>query len=185
MRELSLHILDVAENAITACAQRINLTIVEDLETDRLVITVVDDGRGMDAETVHRVREPFFSTRTTRHIGLGIPLFAAAAERCAGELIIDSTPGVGTRIEAVFQRSHIDRAPLGDIPGTLICILMRAQDLDMHYQHRVLEQGSERAFDLDTVEIKRELGGVPLSHPDVREWLRAFIAQEEEQLKET
>ena len=185
MRELSLHILDVAENAITASAHRIDLTIVEELDTDRLVLTVVDDGRGMTAETVHRVRDPFFTTRTTRHVGLGIPLLVAAAERCAGELTIDSTPGIGTRIEAVFQHSHIDRAPLGDITSTLICILMRAQDLDIHYQHRILEHGAERAFDLDTVEIKRVLGEVPLSFPDVREWLRAFIAQGEEQLKET
>jgi anti-sigma regulatory factor (Ser/Thr protein kinase) len=185
MRELSLHILDVAENAIAAGAHRIDLTIVEDLDLDRLVISVVDDGRGMDADTVHRVRDPFFTTRTTRHIGLGIPLLAAAAERCAGALTIDSAPGVGTRIEVVFQHSHIDRAPLGDITGTLICILMRAQDLDIHYRHRILGRGDERAFDLDTVEIKRVLGKIPLSFPDVREWLRAFIAQGEEQLKET
>ena len=115
MREISLHILDVTENAIAAYAHRIDLTIVEDLDTDRLVITVVDDrddGDGMNPETVHRVQDPFFTTRTTRHVGLGIPLFVAAAE-----LTIDSAPDVGTRIEAVPSTATSIEHPGGTSPA--------------------------------------------------------------------
>jgi hypothetical protein len=185
MRELSLHILDAMENAIEAGARCIDLDLVEDLDADRLSITIVDDGHGMDAQIVRRVRDPFFTTRTTRHVGLGIPLFAAAAERCGGGLSIDSTPGKGTTIVACFQHGHIDRAPVGDMTATLMCILMREQDLDVHYRHAIVKHGSESTFVLDTAQIRQALGDVPLSFPDVREWLSGFIAQGEDQLKET
>ena len=184
MRELSLHILDMVENAIEAGAQHVGLAIVEDLDADRLSIAIRDDGRGMDAETVRAVRDPFFTTRTTRHVGLGIPLFAAAVERCAGALTIDSVPGEGTTIVAALEHSHIDRAPLGDMPATLMCILMRDQDLDVHYVHRVVKQGIESAFELDTAQIRQELDDVPLHLPSVRHWLGEFVAQGEQQLKE-
>jgi anti-sigma regulatory factor (Ser/Thr protein kinase) len=184
LRELSLHILDVVENAIEAGATHVELSIAEDLDVDRLRITVRDDGAGMDSETVQRLRDPFFTTRKTRHVGLGIPLFAAAAERCAGGLVIASAPGKGTTVEADFQHSHIDRAPLGDLPGTLMCILMRDGRFELTYRHIRVEQEAEHAFTLDTVQIRQGLGDVPLSHPAVRNWLRAFIAEGEAQLKE-
>jgi len=180
MRELSLHVLDLIENAIEAGASRIDVTIDEDPQADRLVITVRDDGRGMDAETLGCVRDPFCTTRTTRHVGLGIPLLAAAAERCGGRLDIVSAPQSGTIVTATFQHGHIDRAPLGDICSTLVCALMRGDAFDLHYLHRV----RDRAFELDTREIRDKLGDVPLSFPAVREWLSAFVAQGEEQLKE-
>jgi anti-sigma regulatory factor (Ser/Thr protein kinase) len=184
VRELSLHILDVTENAIEAGARQVTLTIVEDLDADLLTIRVIDDGRGMDAETLRRVRDPFFTTRTTRHVGLGIPLLAAAAERCGGELVIDSKPGSGTRLVAIFQHSHIDRAPLGDLTGTLICVLMRDDELHVRYRHVIIDQGTERCFELDTDEVAEALGNLPRSLPAVREWLSDFIAQGEAQLKE-
>lgn len=185
MRELSLHILDVVENAIEAGARLIELTIVENLDADCLRITVADDGPGMDAETVEEVRDPFFTTRSTRHVGLGIPLLAAAAERCEGGLVISSAPGKGAVLRATFQHSHIDRAPLGDVRSTLMCILMRGQSFDLRYGHHVIEHSRHRAFELDTARIRQELGGVPLSYPDVREWLDGFIAQGEQSLKES
>ena len=184
MREISLHILDVAENAIEAGARQLDLRLIEDLDADRLVVTVTDDGHGMDRDTLRQIQDPFFTTRTTRHVGLGIPLFAATTERCAGALNIDSTPGKGTRLEATLQHSHIDRPPVGDMPGTLLCILMRDQDLALTYRHTLIAHGTERTFELDTVQIRQALGDVPLSYPDVREWLREFIAEGEEQLKE-
>jgi anti-sigma regulatory factor (Ser/Thr protein kinase) len=184
MRELALHILDIVENAIEAHAHRIALTVVENLDEDRLEITVQDDGQGMDAEMVKRVRDPFFTTRSTRHVGLGIPLFAAAAERCAGELVIQSAPGQGSTVTATFQHSHVDRAPLGDMPGTLLCILLRGEGADLIYSHRILKGGSERAFELDSGQLLRELGDIPLSHPTIRRWLSEFVAQGEQRLKE-
>ena len=180
MREISLHILDIVENAISADAHHIDLTVVEDLSANLLVITVSDDGRGMDAYAVERTRDPFYTTRSTRQVGLGVSLFAAAAERCGGELNIESAPGKGTTVAASFQHDHIDRAPLGNMHGTLMCILMRGVAFDLHYTHRV----GDRVFELDTCEIKQELGDVPLSHPSVREWLSRYIIQGEQQLKE-
>jgi anti-sigma regulatory factor (Ser/Thr protein kinase) len=184
VRELSLHILDVVENAIEAGARHVALTIIEDPDANLLTISVVDDGRGMDAETLRRVRDPFFTTRITRHVGLGIPLLASATERCGGELAIDSEPGGGTALVATFQHSHIDRAPLGDLAGTLICVLMRDDALHVRYRHTIVDHGAERSFELDTAEIADALGNLPRSLPTVREWLSEYVAQGEVQLKE-
>jgi len=184
MRELALHILDVVENALEADARTIELTVIEDKDADRLTIIVRDDGRGMDAETVHKVRDPFYTTRTTRHVGLGIPLLDAAAERCAGGLDIRSAPSKGTTLTATFQHSHIDRAPLGDMPNTLMGILLREQDFDLIYAHHVRVGSCEHRFELDTREIKQQLGDIPLATPAVRRWLGEYIAQGERGLKE-
>jgi len=174
MRELSLHILDALENSREAGATHVELTIAEDLVADRLTITIRDNGCGMNEETLARVTDPFYTSRKTRHIGLGIPLFQAAAERCNGELVITSQPGKGTMLRAVFQHSHLDRAPLGDMTGTLLSFVLGGV-CDLSYLHRV----NEREFAFSTAEIKAELGDVPPSHPAVREWLRSFIAEGE------
>ena len=180
MRELSLHILDVLENALEAGATEVGLEIEEDLRTDRLTIAVRDNGRGMDAQTARRALDPFFTTRTTRHVGLGLPLFAAAARRCEGELSLTSTPGRGTAVTATFRHSHLDRAPLGDVTGTLLAFLLSERGAGVHFVYRHLVSG--RSFDLDTSAIRAELGDIPLSHPMVREWLRDYIAEGEAEL---
>jgi hypothetical protein len=178
---LSLHILDILENSIAAGATRVELRIEEDLEADRLTIEIIDNGKGMDEETLARVLDPFFTTRRTRHVGLGLPLFAAAAEWCNGGLHIESSVGQGTRVIATFQHSHIDRAPLGDIKGTLLAFLLTERPIDLHYVHRV----DGRAFEFDTAELRAELGDVPLTHPAVRRWLGEFIAEGEGELRGT
>lgn len=182
MRELALHILDVLENALEAGATRVDLAIIEDLETDLLTITVRDNGRGMDPQTANRTLDPFFTTRTTRHVGLGLPLFAAAARRCEGDLTVDSCPGKGTVVTAVFRHSHIDRAPLGNMADTLLAFLLGSRgDLQLHYRHQVGAQ----TFDLDTAAIQAELGDVPFSHPKVRNWLYEYLAEGEAELAST
>jgi hypothetical protein len=133
---------------------------------------------------VERVRDPFYTTRSTRHVGLGIPLLEAAAKRCAGGLNIQSTLGEGTMVTATFQHSHIDRAPLGDMPGTLMCILLRQESFDLNYTHQIVGVSGRRVFELDTGQVKQQLGDVPLSHPAVRRWLSEYIAQGENGLKE-
>ncbi|MGC8786299.1 MAG: ATP-binding protein [Anaerolineae bacterium] len=173
MRELSLHILDVLENSVEAGATRIELLIEEDLQKDILKITVKDNGRGMSEEVAKKALDPFFTTRTTRHVGLGLPLFAAAAQQCNGELRIQSQPGIGTTVEVTFQHSHIDRAPLGDITSTLLAILMSERPVDIYYKHTV----DGRTFEFDSVEVRQELGTVPLSHPLVREWLETTLRE--------
>ncbi len=175
MRELSLHILDIVQNSLEAGATHITIEIDEDLAEDRLTIRVIDNGRGMDAETLRRVTDPFFTTRTTRKVGLGLPLLKAAAEQCGGRLTIQSAPGQGTTVTAEFQHSHIDRAPLGDMPASLMTILLAEPPVEVRYIHRV----NERRFELDTRELREALGDVPLTHPKVRQWLYEYLRQGE------
>jgi hypothetical protein len=180
VRELSLHILDVLENAVEAGASRIKIKVDEDLETDRMVIEIADNGRGMDQEVIKRALNPFYTTRTTRHVGLGLPLFREAARRCEGDLIITSKPGEGTRLEATFRHDHIDRAPLGDIAAALLAILLSERPVDLNYCHRV----DSREFRFDSSEIRKELGDVPLVYPRVRDWLFDFLREGEAGLME-
>jgi len=178
VRELSLHILDLVENSLAAGATEIEVMIEENLEKDRLTIIVSDNGRGMDAETARKALDPFFTTRTTRHVGLGLPLLKAAAERCDGRLTLESKPGKGTKVTVEFRRSHIDRAPLGNMPATLLTMLLSQRPVDIRYIHRL----DGRQFMMDTREFRSALGEVPLSHPQVRGWLLDYIKQGEESL---
>ena len=178
MRELSLHILDVIQNAVEAGATRVQVSIVEDAEEDRMEIEILDNGRGMDAEILEQVKNPFYTTRATRHIGLGVPLFLAATRQCEGDLSLDSEPGKGTRLRATFRYSHIDRAPLGDLPEALFAILLSEHPVDIDYIHRI----GTREFRFDSSEIREELAPVPLNHPRVRNWLMEVLREGEADL---
>ncbi len=167
MRELSLHILDLLENSVEAGASKIRLSIREDLEKDWMVIEIADNGCGMSKELMEQVLDPFTTTRKTRHVGLGLPLFLETARRCGGDLWIESKPGEGTKVEATFRHSHVDRAPLGDMPAALLAILLSSRRVDLDYRHQV----GSREFRFDSSEIRKELEEVPLSHPKVRAWI--------------
>jgi hypothetical protein len=180
MRELSLHILDALENSLEAGATFIELTIEENSAADLLTITIADNGRGMSEEQLARAADPFFTTRQTRHVGLGIPLFKAAAERCAGGLTLRSQLGKGTTLRATFRHSHIDRAPLGDIEGTLLAVISSDSPCDVQYTHRV----NGHTFAFSTVDMRLALEGLPLSNPMVRKWIQEFIIEGEEELGE-
>ena len=181
MLELSLHILDILRNSAEAGATRVSLTLKEELDADWLTIEVKDNGRGMTEELAAKVLDPFVTTRTTRRVGLGLPLFAAAARQCGGDLELHSSPGQGTRVTARFCHSHWDRAPLGDIVATLMTILLSGATLDIDYRHRV----GDRMFHLDTAEVRTELGDVPLTHPRIRDWLRNALEEGEADLKKS
>jgi anti-sigma regulatory factor (Ser/Thr protein kinase) len=136
MEDLSLHILDIVENSIAAAASEIKILIVEDSGDDRLSLEIRDDGNGMDEEMRRNALDPFFTTRTTRRVGLGLPLLAQAARESGGSLELESMPGRGTTVKAVFQLSHPDRKPLGDIPGTLGAILAGRPELDLVFEYK-------------------------------------------------
>lgn len=173
-RDLAQHILDIAENGIKADATLLNIDIHEQLDDDRLTITVRDNGHGMDGEMLARVVDPWFTTRTTRNVGLGIPFFKQTAEMCGGRFEIRSEPGRGTATKATFQHSHIDRPPLGDVTGTLLCLIVGNSDVDFDYHHRV----NDRDFSLETREIREILGDeVPLSDPGVLAFLRETLEE--------
>jgi hypothetical protein len=164
MEDLSLHILDIAENATAAGAKLVEIIIEQDTGGDRLQILIRDDGRGMDREMLEKAGDPFFTTRTTRRVGLGLSLLKQAAREAGGDFFISSKPGQGTEVRATFQASHIDRKPLGDMGATLVSLIVGNPDVDFVYGSNF--DGEETT--LDTRMIKAELGDTtPLTDPAV------------------
>ncbi len=173
MRELTLHLLDIAANSISALSQNIHIEVVEDTRIDRLRMSVKDDGKGMDAEMVAKVIDPFVTTRTTRKVGLGIPLLKAAAESCNGWFSITSQPNVGTKVEVEFQRSHIDRMPLGDLATTMLTLVIGSPEVHWTFRYQV----DDREFVFDDEPVKKELDGIPFSEPLVINFLREYLTE--------
>lgn len=167
MQDLSLHILDIAENSIKADAKIIEIKVTEDFKKDLLVIEIADDGKGMDREFAEKATDPFVTTRTERRVGLGLSLFAQAARRSNGNLTIRSDPRSGTRIKATFQHSHIDRQPLGDIGQTLITLVMGNPEIDLIYKHKK----NTHDYCLDTRRLKAELKDATTNLPV---WIRTL-----------
>ena len=157
MPEISLNILDVAENSTRAQASRVEISVEVDTEADTLTITIADDGCGMTPEQVEQVTDPFFTTRTTRKVGLGVSFFKLAAELSGGTFQIASVPDEGTTVKAVFGLSSVDRMPLGDMTSTMHTLITMHEDTDFLYRFQI----DEDAFTLDTAEMREILGGVP------------------------
>ena len=154
MPEIALNILDIAENSVRADASLIGITVSVQPEEDTLTVSIKDDGCGMTPEEAGKVLDPFFTTRTTRKVGLGVPFFKQAAESAGGSFQIDSEIGKGTEVTAVFRLSHIDRMPLGDISSTIQTLIVFNEHIDFRYTY---EYGQE-SFVLDTREMREMLG---------------------------
>ena len=184
MRELSLNVMDIAQNSISAGASLITITVEEDAGLDELSISIGDNGRGMTPEQVEHVTDPFFTTRTTRSVGLGVPLFKMEAEMTGGRFSIESTVGVGTTTTAVFKPSSVDMIPLGYINGTVSMLVMMNPDLDFLYTRGFKpEEGERREFALDTRELRTVLGeDVPLNLPDVTQWVNEYLSENTDEL---
>jgi hypothetical protein len=172
MNELSLHILDICENSIKANAKNVTLIIEENTSSNTFIIKIIDDGEGMNEETLKKVTDPFYTTRTTRKVGLGISLFKMAAELTGGFLNIDSQLGKGTTVEVLFHNNHIDRAPLGDISDTIITLISRG-NFDLNYTHKI----DEESFNFNTKDIKEFLGQDNLDDPSIILWIRNHIKE--------
>lgn len=173
MEDLSLHILDIAENSIDAGAKKVEIEIIVITADDRLILRIKDDGRGMDEDMIRMVKDPFFTTKTVRQkkFGLGIPLFAQAAEECNGKFSIESEVGKGTVITAEFQRSHIDIKPLGDIGSTMTALIGGHPEIEFLLSY----EKDGFSYKLDTEELKKELNDVPINLPDVLKLIREDI----------
>lgn len=161
MEELSLHILDIVENSIAAGARWVRIRVREDRQADILAIEIADNGRGMSEDMRQKAADPFFTTRTTRRVGLGLPLFEQAARAAGGEFKLESRPGAGTTVTGVFQYRHVDRQPLGDMAGTLLSLAAGNPDVRFSYSH--WRDGTEVSF--STEELTAQLGGTPLQSP--------------------
>jgi anti-sigma regulatory factor (Ser/Thr protein kinase) len=175
MKELSLNILDLVQNSITAGARNVGIAVSESGMTDLLTLSIEDDGCGMDAAFLAQVTDPFTTTRTTRKVGMGIPLFKMEAELSGGGFQIESEKGRGTKLHASFQLSHIDRPPLGDMADTMTVLVQGSPDVDFLYL-RGTDRGS---FRFSTKEVRETLGDIPLSEPEVLDWIREYIREGE------
>jgi hypothetical protein len=178
MREIALHLLDIAENSVAAESKNISVHVHEDLFHDRLAACVIDDGRGMDAATAQRVQDPFYTTRTTRNVGLGIPLLKLAAESAEGSFSLESELEKGSWVEAEFRHSHIDRMPLGDLSSTFLTLLISHPQIDWTFLYRVTDRNNRSDdFLFESAELKRQLGDISLTEPEVLTFLRSMIGE--------
>ncbi|MDD2491299.1 MAG: ATP-binding protein [Bacteroidales bacterium] len=180
MNDLSLHIIDIIQNSLSAGAGIIKLTVEEDIPRDSLVIIIEDNGRGMTKEVAERLEDPFYTTRTTRRVGMGIPLFKQSALQSGGGLSITSEVGKGTVVRAWFVHSNIDRPPLGDIANSFV--LMVSANPEMHFVLKYIYNGNEYIF--DSMEVAEVLGDISLSDVRVIKMLEEMVGENIKELKE-
>ncbi len=182
MKELSLNILDVAENSVKAGASLTQILLTE--EGDVLTLEFVDDGCGMDEDVVRSVVDPFYTTRTTRKVGMGIPLLKLACEQTGGTLSISSTTqeadpvNHGTHVTATFYMNHIDFTPLGDLCATVLTLIQGHPDTDFLFRH----QRGDNVVELDTRVLREVLEDVPLNSYDVMRWIEGDLQEQYEAL---
>ncbi len=173
MKDLSLHILDIAQNAIDAGAKNIWITVEEDTTKNTFVIRIEDDGCGMSREVLEQVTDPYYTSRVTRKVGLGIPLFKQNAEQTGGYLKMMSEPGKGTIAEAVFVHDHIDRPDLGDIAGVMVLLIGGKPDIRFRYLHK--KDGMH--YTADTKELEEALEDMPVSDPGILKGIKEMIIE--------
>ncbi len=173
MKDLSMHILDIAQNSITAGAETIEVEITENRVTDQYRIVITDNGKGMTAAYAAKVTDPYVTSRTTRKVGLGLPLLKQNAERTGGSLEVKSEPEKGTIITALFSLKNIDRPPLGDIGGTMV--LLAAANLNIRFIYRHITE--KDTFTFDTREVNATLEGMPISEAGVIRFLKEMIRE--------
>lgn len=166
MRDISMHVLDVVMNSLKANATIIKIMIIENDEIIKIIVT--DNGCGMDNETLNNVVDPFFTTRKTRSVGLGIPLLYQNAKKTNGKFNITSSLMLGTTIEAVFNRNHLDCIPLGNINETIISLILLEPFIDFIY----IRKNSQKKYVLNTKKIKKILNGVKINDKEVINWLK-------------
>lgn len=178
MQELSLNILDIVQNSVKAKAELIDIVIDKQHHQNRMTITIRDNGCGMTEEQVQRVENPFFTTRTTRKVGLGVPFFKMSAELTGGSFEIRSKVNEGTVVEAVYVLNHIDLMPIGDMASTMVSLISVNPDIDFTYTYIV----GEESFCLDTREVKEILAGMPVNSPEVLLFIKEFVEENTKQL---
>jgi len=171
VEDLSQHILDIAFNSLEAGATDLTITVREDTVANILAFGVLDNGRGITQNDIPKITDPFFTTKKHKRVGLGVPLLQEAVQRCGGNLEIKALPRKGTSVTAVFPHDHLDRAPLGDITGTLIALITGRQPVNLTYRHKY----NNRNFLFNTRKLCIHLGAIPLQTPEVLVWLQNYL----------
>jgi hypothetical protein len=179
MKDLSLHILDIVQNSIRAKAKLIGIDINENHVDNQLIIAISDDGCGMSPEQVKMAIDPFYTSRTTRKVGLGLSLFKQNAEMTGGSFELKSELGKGTKVTAVFGLNHIDRPVMGDLVGTLLLLICTSEEVNYVIKHET----PFGEFELDTREVRQTLEDVPIRHPEVRIFLQEMLQGNLEQIQ--
>ena len=176
--EISLNILDIAQNSISARASLIQIKVETDSDRNLLNVTIADNGKGMTEEMLTAVTDPFFTTRTTRSVGLGVPFFKQAAECTGGNFSVSSFPGSGTTVTAQFHTDHIDCMPLGDVNATVHALVTMNPSVDFIYERRA----DDRSVCLDTRQMREILGDVPFDQPEVAAFIRSYLEENETEI---
>jgi hypothetical protein len=171
VEDICFHLVDLVQNSLAAGAKNIQLNIVESKNLDTLTMEVADDGRGMDNLTIEKVQDPFFTTKSFKKVGLGIPLLKATAQTCRGDFNISSTVGRGTEVKATMQRSHLDCPPLGNLEETLLSLLVSLDQVNLQFFYR----NDRGEFSVSSSAIRQQVGELHFSHPDVYHFLKAYI----------
>jgi anti-sigma regulatory factor (Ser/Thr protein kinase) len=178
LEDLSLHILDIVENAISAKAKKIEIWVVEEPGEDRLTIEIKDDGIGMDEEVSQKAVDPFFTTRSSRRVGLGLSLMAQAAQEAGGSLRVEPKLGKGTKVMATFQYHHIDRKPLGSMVETMMTLLLGNPELEIFYTH----QKEGKSYVLSSSWLKNRFKDRSLIDPEIIQWVKTHLKEGLEQI---
>lgn len=171
MQELSMNVLDIAQNSVVANASLIEISVLIDNAAKKMTITIADNGKGMSEEMVQKVTDPFCTSRTTRKVGLGLPFFKMAAEQTGGTMHISSQEGVGTGVIAEFCLGHIDLAPLGDMTGTIVSLIQCNPNINFVYTTK----SDVGQFICDTRDLKEILGDVSLAEPTIALWVQDYL----------
>lgn len=179
MKELSMHILDIATNSVRAAATEVTIVVKEDLINNEFIFEIEDNGKGIPEDMLKDIKNPFTTSRTLRNVGLGIPLLNDNCQLCGGYLTIESEVGVGTKLKSMMHYDNIDRPPMGDIASTMCGLITSNEAIEIQYNHWYNEQ----CFDLSTSELKEALDGVALTEISVMQWLRNFINENIDAIK--
>ncbi len=174
MKDLSMHIMDILQNSTRAKATEITLEVLLDSAQDTLTLIFKDNGCGMSEETVQKVIDPFYTSRTTRKVGLGLPLLKQNSEMTGGSMSIQSKEGVGTTVTAVFGLTHLDTPPMGDLAGTIVLTISAYHDIRFIFHYK---RDDEVDYVLDTNEVYEILDGVPINDPDVIASLKEMVEE--------
>lgn len=173
MLTLADHILDIAENSVRAGAKLIQIFIEEDSINDLLTLEITDDGHGMAKDVLQKALDPFYTTKTVRRVGLGLPLLKDASQRSGGIFQVKSEENCGTTVKATFGLRHLDRQPLGAIINIIIILIISNSDIDFFYKHR----HNDRQFEMDTRKIRKEIEDIPINHPEVIKYIRRAMEE--------